>query len=206
MSPDVKNPREEFEQALDTLEGLRRFTGPPKVFWSTLIQSMAGLVSARLAVLMRKSSATEKQWQKVSVWPAEVVHSPGAQQFARELDVLAETSLKEEQAVHQLNGMASSLAADCGIAARLQTDSNEEFWVAAFYLPGCTQEKADWAVRQLRLVAHTPGEYQLQKAANQNQVALSQFSSRARSHGVAQCPGSLSRRGDDLLQRSRCPP
>jgi len=29
----------------------------------------------------------------------------------------------------------------------------------------------------LRLVAHTPGEYQSQKAANQNQVALSQFSS-----------------------------
>src|SRR3982751_6213437 len=131
MSPQVKSSRDEFAQALNALEELRRFTGPPKIFWHNFLQSMAGVVSARLAVLMHKPAKAATQWQKMSVWPAEVVHSPGAQQSARELDNLAETSSIQEQAVQQLNGLGNSLASDCAIALRLQTDSKDELWVGA---------------------------------------------------------------------------
>jgi biotin carboxyl carrier protein len=72
-----------------------------------------------------------------------------------------------------LNGAGSNW----GLAVRLETDAGNEILAAALLLPDMAPPQAAHALKNVRLAAHTPGAYQFQRAATQNQIALGHFSS-----------------------------
>lgn len=202
MPTDSKSAPDAFSQALLNLEQLRRFPGTPKVFWELLLQNMATVAGAQLGVLLHKGGGADAKWQRMAVHPSTGVGGNGAQLFVVELDNLAGAALEQGHALQVLVGITThtsttaprgaphsprtpltgqgssvTLAADCAIAVRLETEGDQETWAAAFYLPGCNQEQAGAALKQLRLIAHLPALYLLQRSAHQNQLAVSQFSS-----------------------------
>jgi hypothetical protein len=165
--------QDQFDKAVADLDDLRRFTGTPQVFWHSLLESMVTVAGARVGVLMRKADEGAAPWQKVGVWPTQGVAGNGAQAFASGLDTMANTSALNREALAVFNNPAQPLANDAGVAIRLESESRPEIWVAAFYLPGCSQAEAAGTLKQLRLIANTPSIYQRQLASSQNQQALS---------------------------------
>lgn len=164
-----------FEKALQSLEELRHFAGPPKVFWQSLLESMTVVAGARLGVLMRSTPTATAPWQKMAIWPADGAHGAGVQRFVKELDSLGTAAQQQAHTLQVFNGITDPLLSDCGIALRLETGASEESWVAAFYLAASGEDLAAAALKQLRMIAHAPEQYQAQRATSQNQVALGQF-------------------------------
>lgn len=177
MPQELTSPVGHFDQALRSLDHLRRFSGPPKAFWQQLLEAFATLADARLAVMMRKSPDVPGQWRKVGVWPADASGVKGANRFVAALDKLAELSLKHPGVVHPFEGMTDPIRPDCAVALQFETETPQESLVAAFYLPATSEAQAEVALEHLRLAAHTPEIYRMQRAAGQSQIALSQFSS-----------------------------
>lgn len=169
----MTDSREQFDKALDNLDELRRFTGTPQVFWQSLLESLVTVSGARVGVLLRRADEGAAPWQKVGVWPAQGVAGNGAQAFATGLEMMANASALNREALAVFNNPAQPLTSDAGIAIRLESESRPETWVAAFYLPGFSQSQAAGALKQLRLVANTPSIYHRQRASSQNQQALS---------------------------------
>ena len=177
MIRDARNQTDAFAPALRKLEQWRRFTGAPAIFWPGLLEALSLLSGAQAGALLRKTAAEPNDWRRVAVWPPGATPGPGMQMFFRALDELGNAAEQQEHAVRLLNGAAGLAGSDCGIALRLDYESEPETWVAAFYLPSAAEPQATAVVRMLRLVQHTPSVYRLQRSAQQAQVALSQFTS-----------------------------
>jgi len=177
MARDTTTQTDHFARALTGLNQLRQFSGAPKQFWQTLLESMALLANARLAVLLHRPSNEADQWRRVGVWPADPAVGSSAHQFLRELDDLANACLDQDAAVRFFDAARGVVANQCALAIRLETEAAPEAWVAAFHLPEATDAQAASALRQLRLVSHLPAAYQSQRNAAQAQVQLSHFAS-----------------------------
>lgn len=177
MSAEIKSQQQldHFTRALRNLDQLWRFSGPPAAFWRTLLESQGLLSGARMAILLRKTTAEPDQWKKVGLWPTEIRETPGAQRFVRELDNLANGCTQQEFVVQSFNG--DPLTPDHAVAVRLDPEAKQEMWVSAFYLPESSEAQAHNALRQVRLTSQMPGIYRSQRSANQSQVTLSHFSS-----------------------------
>ena len=165
-----------FGTALRKLEQWRRFTGAPSIFWPGLLEAMSLLSGARWSVLLRKTPA-EKDWRRVADWRGGGARDAEIQEFSRGLDALGNAAEQQKHAVRYLNGATGSLVSNCGIALRLDHESASEMWVAAFYLGSCSQSEATTALKLLRLVQDTASFYNLQRSAQQSQLALSHFTS-----------------------------
>jgi biotin carboxyl carrier protein len=172
------NPQAEmFGRAVAKLEEVRRFNGPPPLFWRSLVEALTILCGARSGVILRKADGDAEEWQRIAGWPRGGVDDPLSQQFARLLPGLGRAAAEQGHAVKAVNGEPSGPAADCGIALRLAAEVPQETWVAAFLLPGCSAAQATAATTVLRLVQDTPAVYRLQRSARQTETALAQFRS-----------------------------
>ena len=175
MTPDSKTQADGFVKALRKLEELRRFTGAPANFWQGLLEAMTLISGARLGVLLRKTAAEPNTWRRMAVWPASDALDSATQPFVRDLENIANACVQQECTVRFLNGTPDPLAADCAIGVQLESESPQEWWVAAFFLPECSESQAAWALGYLRLVQNTPGVCRLHRTAHQSQVTLSHF-------------------------------
>lgn len=175
MTHDSKTQADGFVKVLRKLEQLRRFTGAPAHFWQGLLEAMALISGARLGVLLRKTAAEPNTWRRMAVWPAADAPDSATQPFVRDLENIANACVQQECTVRFLNGTPDPLAADCAIGVQLESESPQEWWVAAFFLPECSESQAAWALGYLRLVQNTPGVCRLHRIAHQSQVTLSHF-------------------------------
>ena len=175
MTPDSKTESDGFVKALRKLEQLRRFTGAPANFWQGLLEAMALISGARIGVLVRKTAAEPNTWRRMAVWPAAETPDSATQPFVRDLENIANACVQQECTVRFLNGTPDPLAADCAIGVQLESESPQEWWVAAFFLPECSESQAAWALGYLRLIQNTPGVCRLHRTAHKSQVTLSHF-------------------------------
>lgn len=177
MVRDPKSQAEQFSRGVRLLEQVRRFGGEPTQFYQSLLEATGLLTGAQLALLMRKSGASNNGWQRVVTWPPEGSPEPGTQAFLRVASDLASAASEKEAAVAPLNGSAGGNTTSYGLALRIEGNAPEDALVAVFYLPGCTEMQTAAALRHLRLVADTPQVYQMRRAAGESQVKLSHFTS-----------------------------
>jgi len=175
VTPDSKTQADGFVKALRKLEQLRRFSGTPANFWQGLLEAMALISGARLGVLLRRTAAEPNTWRRMAVWPTAAAPDSSTQPFIRGLEEMANICVQQECAVRFLNGTPDPLAADCAIGVQLESESPQEWWIAVFFLPECSESQAAWALGYLRLVQNTPGVCRLYRNAHQSQVTLSHF-------------------------------
>lgn len=176
MTREPKNQSEAFSKAVSKLEHLRRFNGAPATFWSGLIESMALLCGAQIGVLLRKTAGENSEWRRMLVWP-EASSDPKAHLFANALQELGNTAVAQGHCILFLDGSPNSVAADCAIAVRFDSETAGEGWVGAFFIRGCSAPQASAMTSLLRLAQDTPALYRLQRASRESQAALSNFSS-----------------------------
>ncbi|HEY9171417.1 MAG TPA: hypothetical protein VI136_03940, partial [Verrucomicrobiae bacterium] len=167
MVRDPKSQAEQFSRGVRLLEQVRRFGGEPTQFYQSLLEATGLLTGAQLALLMRKSGASNNGWQRVGTWPPEGSPEPGTHAFLRVASDLASAASEKEAAVAPLNGAAGGNTTSYGLALRIEGNAPEDALVAVFYLPGCTEMQTAAALRHLRLVADTPQVYQMRRAAGE---------------------------------------
>jgi biotin carboxyl carrier protein len=138
---------------------------------------MALMSGARFGVLLRKTAAEPDTWRRVVAWPATRTPDSSAREFVRDLENIANSCAQQETVIRFFNGAPDPLAADCAVAVQLESDSPQETWVTAFFLPECSESQAAWALGYLRLVRNTPGLYRLHRSMHQSQLKLSHFAS-----------------------------
>ena len=177
MAHDSKVQADDFANALRKLEQLRQFTGPPPNFWHGLLEAMALISGARFGVLLRRTAAEPNTWRRVVAWPATTAPDASTREFVRDLEQIANTCAQQESAIRFFSGAPDPLAADCAVAVQLESDSPQETWVTAFFLPECSESQAAWALGYLRLVRNTPSLYRLHRSMHQSQITLSHFTS-----------------------------
>ena len=57
----------ELDRIIESLERLRRFTGPPNEFWPAFLEGASGLVGAKLGALMIQGEG-EHPWRNLCVY------------------------------------------------------------------------------------------------------------------------------------------
>ena len=69
MSSDFEqaNP---FSDALGKLAGLRRFSGPPGIFWQSYIDALVAVSGARYGIVVRRREGETPGWRRVVASPA----------------------------------------------------------------------------------------------------------------------------------------
>ena len=66
MSGDSDKTRS-FQDALEQLSALRRFTGPPNVFWQSYLDVLVAIGNARFGLIVRKRPKEDTGWRKVGL-------------------------------------------------------------------------------------------------------------------------------------------
>src|SRR3954467_690208 len=59
-----------FSDALQKLAGLRRFSGPPTMFWQSYIDALVAVTNARFGLVARRREGEAPGWRKVVGSPA----------------------------------------------------------------------------------------------------------------------------------------
>ncbi len=175
--PSESKPQEErFGKALLQLQQLRQFNGPPATFWHGLLEAMAMVSGARLAVLLRQTGEETANWRRVSVWPQNTPPDSAAREFVNDLQAIAGDSRRQDQSVRFYRTAGAVPRTDCAIGVLLETDNAQEAWVAAFLYGSTPESQADVPLGFLRMAKSTPRFYQQHLAGKQSQAVLAHVS------------------------------
>ena len=126
-----------FQDALEQLSALRRFTGPPAAFWQSYLDAMVTVCSARCGLIVRQRKKEGTGWRKVVASPANL-GGEGLASFFKWIEALGDAALEDGQAVREISPDDGGAPADYGLAVRLETGRSTEQWVAVFLLSGAS--------------------------------------------------------------------
>ncbi|MEA3210394.1 MAG: hypothetical protein QOE70_3451 [Chthoniobacter sp.] len=174
MSAHLKDP-DPFANALAQLGLLLAFQGPAKRFWELCVPTLAELVGARRAVLLREGPADSPGWKKAVLWAAPGEPDLPGSDLLKAGSNLAETCVQQGGAACHWPAPGEALSGCAWVAVRLISEGRPEAWVAAFVLPGSSPEAVDDALKQLRLLAHLPVLHELRQRVEQSEVAVAHF-------------------------------
>ena len=164
-----------FSEALSKLAALRRFSGPPAVFWQTYIDALASVTSARFGLVVRRREGEAPGWRKVVSSPANLA-ADNLQRFFAGVEQLCDAALAAGDATVELTP-ANSGDPETGVAVRLETGRPNERWVAVFLLTGVAAATADEARKRLLLANCLPADVQQLQASNRAPGAAAQAGS-----------------------------
>lgn len=145
---------------LEKLGQLRRFAGPAAVFWQNYLDALVALIDANYGLLVRRRAADEPGWRRIAASPSGPTHPPEARRFMTHVEALAAAAVVDGVALRDTHTVDDEGLVDQGIAVRIDTDRSDDSWVAVLYLPRCTRQTADDALKRLRVAACIPAYYQ----------------------------------------------
>lgn len=163
-----------FSEALAKLAGLRRFSGPPAVFWQSYVDALAAVTGAKFGLVARRREGEAPGWRKVVASPANL-GGDGLKNFFAAVEALCDASLKHGEARRELGATAG--VTDTGIAVRVETGRPSERWVAVFLLSGATPAATDEALKRLLLANCLPADVQHFQSTNRAPGAAAQAAS-----------------------------
>lgn len=165
-----------FEDALTRLAALRRFSGPPAVFWQSYLDVLVAVSEARFGVVVRKREKEATSWRKVVASPANL-SSGSLGTFFASVESLCEASLEGGDALVEFDGESKGEAPSYGIAIHLETGRGTERWVAVFLLEKVGKSEAKEAKKRLLLTHCIPADLQRFQSENRAPGAAFQASS-----------------------------
>ncbi|HEY5553147.1 MAG TPA: efflux RND transporter periplasmic adaptor subunit [Opitutaceae bacterium] len=145
---------------LEKLGQLRRFAGPAAVFWQNYLDALVALIDANYGLLVRRRTADEPGWRRIAASPSGPTNPPEARRFMTHVEALATAAVVDGTALRDTHTADEEGLVDQGIAVRIDTDRSDDSWVAVLYLPRCTRQTADDALKRLRVAACIPAYYQ----------------------------------------------
>lgn len=175
MSGDSEKT-DSFREALEQLSSLRRFAGPPAVFWQSYLDVMVALGSARFGMIARKRVNEGSGWRKVVASPANL-QEEGLTAFFNRVESLCDTAVEKGEALKDIQESGSGGLSDYGLAVSLETGTPSEEWVAVFLLKGATPESAEDHLKRLLLANCLPADVQHYQKANRAPGAAAQAAS-----------------------------
>ena len=165
-----------FQDALEQLSSLRRFTGPPAVFWQSYLDAMVTVCDARCGLIVRQRRNEGTGWRKVVASPANL-GGERFNSFFKWVEDLGDAALKDGQARREISPGENGEPADVGISVPLETGRSTEQWVAVFLLSGIAPEGVDEAMKRLLLANCLPADVQHYQSANRAPGAAAQAAS-----------------------------
>src|SRR5881296_250254 len=86
MENEVIKELDPFSLSLQSLDQVRRFSGPVQSFWENFLASLAGVAGARLAVLAGRVKDESARWKRIAVWPANALADTNAKPLLAALE------------------------------------------------------------------------------------------------------------------------
>jgi RND family efflux transporter MFP subunit len=149
-----------MDRLLMAMEKLRHFQGPEDRFWPALLEVFGKMSGAERGILLIQSSP--KQWLKSHQWASAPETQDLNEVFFQQLaDAAVEHygfAAEEVLDPHESKSLGSL------IAVQLETEPIEPVHIAVFFIEQRTKEQAIHSARYLRLFAHTPRAYQMERA------------------------------------------
>ena len=174
MSDDFE-PANPFGDALGKLAGLRRFSGPPGIFWQSYVDALVAVSGARYGIVVRRREGETPGWRRVVASPANLTgHDLTA--FFSGVEALCEAAMAKGDATKEI-GRSEGGGTDIGVAVRLETGRPSERWVAVFLLTGSVVAAADEARKRLLLAQYLPADVQHFQSSNRAPGAGAQAAS-----------------------------
>lgn len=161
-----------FSEALNKLAALRRFSGPPAIFWQSYIDALVALTGARFGLVARRREGEAPGWRKVVTSPANL-GADTLKCFFVAVEGLCDAALATGEALSEIAG-ASADVREAGMAVRLEAGSSSERWVAVFLLTGPAADTAREGLRRLQLANCLPADVQHFQTANRTPGAAAQ--------------------------------
>lgn len=156
---------DQYSDALNKLSGLRRFSGPPNLFWQSYVEALLAITGARYGLVARRREGDSPGWRKVVASPASL--DPDAiKAFFAAVEPLCEKALSHESAMAQVTPAQGANHGEVGLAVRLETGRPTERWVAVFSLEGDNARAAEEVLKRLRLANALPADVQHFQSSN----------------------------------------
>jgi hypothetical protein len=165
-----------FEEALEQLAALKRFSGPPEVFWQTYIDVLVTIGNARFGLVVRKRPKADTGWRKVVASPANL-GGEGLTSFFSAVEPLCDSALEQGEVSREIAPNKEGDPPELGIAMKLETGRDSEQWVAVFLMTGLSPEEVDEAMKRLLLANCLPADVQHYQSSNRAPGAASQAAS-----------------------------
>lgn len=165
---------DQFSEALQKLAGLRRFSGPPGLFWQSYLDALVALTEGRFGLVTRKREGEVSAWRRVVASPANL-SGEGLKGFLAGVESLCEAAMARGEALAPVSGPGNDR--EVGIAVRLEAGRASERWVVVILLHGAAAEHAAEALKRLRLANGLPADVQHYQAANRAPGAMAHAAS-----------------------------
>lgn len=146
-----------FGDALGKLANLRRFSGPPGIFWQSYLDALVAVSGARFGIVVRHRQGDAPGWRKVVASPANLTSDPLTDFFSG-IEPLCEAALGKGEATREFGRTGET--ADVAVAIRLETGRPNERWAAVFLLTGTTARGVEEARKRLLLAQCLPADVQ----------------------------------------------
>src|ERR1051326_3755354 len=91
-----------FSDALAKLAGLRRFSGPPGLFWQSYIDALVAVTGARFGLVARRREGDTPGWRKVVASPANL-GGDSLKTFLSAVEALCDNSLEKGEAKKEIS-------------------------------------------------------------------------------------------------------
>lgn len=165
-----------FTGALNKLAALRRYSGPPGVFWQSYLDALVAVCGARMGMVVRRREGEAPGWRKVVSSPANLA-ADGLKAFFAGVEALCDQALEKGEIVRSLRAAGNGTTADLGAAVRLETGRPSERWVAVFLLENSKVADASEAMKRLMLASCLPADVQHFQSSNRAPGAAAQAAS-----------------------------
>lgn len=175
MSSDSDKTRS-FQDALEQLSALRRYSGPADAFWQSYLDVLVTIGAARFGLIVRKRPSEDTGWRKVVASPANI-SGEGLSSFFSKVESLCDAALEEGTAASDVSASGKVGTSEAGVAVKLETGRPSEQWVAVFLLADASAEAVDESIKRLLLANCLPADVQHYQSANRAPGAASQAAS-----------------------------
>lgn len=165
-----------FSDALAKLAALRRYSGPPGIFWQSYVDALAAVTDARFGLVARRREGDAAGWRKIVSSPANL-GGEGFKAFFAGVEGLCDAALAKGEATREFGGSSGGNGVDVGIAVRLETGRPNERWVAVFLLSEASAAVAHEALKRLQLANCLPADVQHFQSSNRAPGAAAQAAS-----------------------------
>lgn len=172
--PNEPEATDRFSDALVKLAALRRFSGPPGIFWQSYIDALVAVTGAHCGLVARRREGEAPGWRKVVSSPANL-GGDSYKAFFAGVEGMCEAALAKGETTHRFGD--GKAAADVGLAVRLETGRPSERWVAVFLLSGPAATQAGEALKRLLLANCLPADVQQFQTSNRAPGAATQAAS-----------------------------
>lgn len=164
----------DIERIIESLKQMRRFAGPPNVFWPTFLEGLAHLAGATLGLLLVQDG-DKGTWRHLSIWPSGGLRNVKTSGLDRSIIEQIADAAVQEKYVWEGIGSGGAHSADkllIGISLDLEEERASAAVLVVNNQPGLVPEELATC---MKLVADVPAAYQLGRVVQQAKSDVVQF-------------------------------